>query len=116
LLEKCGSISNVNLLDNLLKSTILGINLQSLLTVVWRKKLSHNVTVARALLPSIMELIQRVNKLNMLLPQVLESDKRYLNQLIGKRERAQIVESKHPYVHGKNQLKQTVTFAGAEGN
>lgn len=102
-------------LDNVLKSSLIGCIPQSLITALGRKKFVSDLNFARTNLPHIMAFLQNMDKLNQTVPSIAESDERYLRRsLNAKKDKRVVVESKHPYQHGKNQFKQTVTIPGAE--
>ncbi len=116
------SPENMERINHSLKSTLVGVTVQSLALSLFRKKYLSNTGFARRLLPHLLQLLQSLDFLNKQLPPVIEADKLYLSNssaggaaVPGKRDdKRAVVETKHPYPHGKHQLKQTVTFPGAE--
>eukprot|EP01117_Protostelium_nocturnum_P005083 TRINITY_DN1838_c1_g1_i6.p1 TRINITY_DN1838_c1_g1~~TRINITY_DN1838_c1_g1_i6.p1 ORF type:complete len:4362 (-),score=1676.63 TRINITY_DN1838_c1_g1_i6:38-13123(-) len=102
-------------IDHQLKSSLLGVILQPLVLSLWKKKHSSDVAFTKGLLPHLTQFLKEIDSLNKLSSEANEADKLYLTELSSKKEKKNYVESKHPYPHGKNQLKQTVTIPGATG-
>ncbi len=101
-------------LENAMKSSMIGVILQPLVVSLSRRKFSSNTTYAHGLLPHLLNTLQAVDAWSKLIPKVAEADQCYTRQLTSKSEKKYYVETKHPYPHGKHQLKQTVTIPGAE--
>lgn len=101
-------------LDNILQSSILGIVFRSFIISLSRKTFTLDKNFVIKLLPYWMDILKSLDKLNNNLSKVKQADHQYLINLTNKKEKSYIVESKHPYPSGKNQIKQTVTITGAE--
>ncbi len=114
LLDLAASKSPKTHVADALKCTVVGIVLQSLAVTLCRKPLVQDVTFVTELLPALRKLISTLDQLTHLLPETAAADQLYLARLGRKEPKRVVVETKHPYPHGKNQLKETVTFPGAE--
>eukprot|EP01116_Phalansterium_solitarium_P025544 TRINITY_DN981_c0_g3_i2.p1 TRINITY_DN981_c0_g3~~TRINITY_DN981_c0_g3_i2.p1 ORF type:complete len:4579 (-),score=1632.50 TRINITY_DN981_c0_g3_i2:159-12473(-) len=101
-------------LGHAMNSSLLRPVLVSLAAPLCRRKFVTDPTYAGGLSAVLTRLIKSVDALNKLFPATAEADMRYLRRSSAKKDKRVRVETKHPYAHGKQQLKQTVTIPGAE--
>lgn len=108
-------VKNAEFLNCILQSTMLGVVLHSLITSLYGNSNTLDREFIDTVLPQLMKLLSSVDLLNQQLPAAKEADIQYVNNnSISKKESKIKVETKHPYLQGKNQLKQTVTIKGAQ--
>eukprot|EP01114_Cavostelium_apophysatum_P001689 TRINITY_DN1146_c0_g1_i2.p1 TRINITY_DN1146_c0_g1~~TRINITY_DN1146_c0_g1_i2.p1 ORF type:complete len:4271 (-),score=1642.72 TRINITY_DN1146_c0_g1_i2:54-12866(-) len=108
------NLPNSEYAERSLKSSMVGVLLQPLSLALCRREFIADPQFAAGVLPHWIRIVDALDRLNKAIPEVSEADKRYVRRMTDRRERKTFIETKHPYPQGKNQLKQTVIFAGAK--
>lgn len=102
-------------LENALRNSLPGVLLPALATALssshFASSLSAFPTSSLALL---LRAVHSVDRLTHRLPDALAADERYVRRQRTDMDRRIIVETTHPYAHGPNQIKQTVSIPGAK--
>eukprot|EP01125_Pyxidicula_operculata_P006688 TRINITY_DN229_c1_g1_i2.p1 TRINITY_DN229_c1_g1~~TRINITY_DN229_c1_g1_i2.p1 ORF type:complete len:4506 (-),score=1363.41 TRINITY_DN229_c1_g1_i2:44-12730(-) len=104
---------NKCLYDNICQTSIIGVVLRSLILGLCRKNHNFSSEIINELFPHLLKLMNSVDEINKVHPYAKQSDNQYLKANI-KKERKQMIETKHPYPQGKYYFKETVSFPGCQ--
>ena len=102
-------------LENALRNSLPGVLLPALATALSAPTFTTSSSDFPAnSLPLLLRAVHSVDRLTHRLPDALAADERYVRRQRADTDRRVIVETTHPYPHGPNQIKQTVTLPGAK--
>lgn len=102
-------------LENALRNSLPGVLLPALTTALSAPHFtSSSSTFPTTSLALLLRAVHSVDRLTHRLPDALAADDRYVRRQRTDMDRRIMVETTHPYAHGPNQIKQTVSIPGAK--
>jgi hypothetical protein len=102
-------------LENALRNSLPGVLLPALATALAAPTFTASSSGFPAnSLSLLLRAVHSIDRLTHRLPDALAADERYVRRQRTDTDRRVIVETTHPYPHGPNQIKQTVTLPGAK--
>jgi hypothetical protein len=99
--------------DTTLRCSLLGVVLPSMVTALCRPMHVKDAQLVSGVVPKLLPLIKQLDQMCRQVTAATAADQRYLRRLSNKKDKRIIIETKHPYPHGKNQFKETVSIPGA---
>eukprot|EP00029_Vermamoeba_vermiformis_P008050 TRINITY_DN365_c0_g1_i7.p1 TRINITY_DN365_c0_g1~~TRINITY_DN365_c0_g1_i7.p1 ORF type:complete len:4455 (+),score=2004.27 TRINITY_DN365_c0_g1_i7:138-13502(+) len=99
--------------DTTLRCSLLGVVLPSMVTALCRPMHVKDTQLVSGVVPKLIPLIKQLDQMCRQVAAATAADQRYLRRLSNKKDKRIIIETKHPYPHGKNQFRETVSIPGA---
>lgn len=100
--------------DARLDVSFVNVALRALLLSLSRKALLEKADLGASLLAPLAATLSSLDAINSRLPTAVAADATFLKELSFKVDVRKVIETKHPYPFGKNQLKETVSIPGAK--
>lgn len=110
---QCAEILPNDRLENTLRNSLPGILLSALVTALSGTQF-NSAPFPSNNLALLLRAVQSADRLIHRLPDAVAADERYVRRQRTDTDRRVVVETTHPYPHGPNQIKQTITLPGAK--